>query len=365
MTEPPRDPAPPASAPARGRFLLVACQPGSEDAVFLSQEHFLPDATRAAWRRGVVTFRLPLGTDFPADGLPFARTAVDSLGQVTGNTPAELAAAAVDRVAAAVTCVHVWQRLPVQRREPQTSDASEALPSAAEVHQAIVERLGLDNTPTGSESVAGRIANDGEKVLDLVIDSPGRAWLGWHVARTPASRWPGGIYPTTLPEDAVSRAWLKLDEALAAFEVPIRSGQRAVELGASPGGASQRLLSLGLHVVGIDPAEIDPRVADHPRFEHWKMRARDVRLRQLRDFEWLVTDMNIDPASTMDALERVVTAGGRTLKGIIATLKLPQWKRAADLPGWLGRFETWGFRPHARQLSCGGREVCVVARRGS
>jgi hypothetical protein len=95
------------------------------------------------------------------------------------------------------------------------------------------------------------------------------------------------------------------------------------------------------------------------------MRARDVRLRQLRGFDWLVTDMNIDPSSTMDALERVATAGGSNLRGIVATLKLPQWQRAADLPGWIRRFQDWGFQPRARQLSCGGREVCVVARRSA
>ena len=75
--------------------------------------------------------------------------------------------------------------------------------------------------------------------------------------------------------------------------------------------------------------------------------------------------MNIDPSSTMEALERVATAPGNGLKGIIATLKLPQWQRAADLPAWLDRFRSWGFPALARQLSTGGRELCVVARRPS
>ena len=353
------------SAPATGSFVLVACQPGSEEAVFLSQQHFMPGAARAAWRRGAVTFRLPDSATLPNDGLPFARTLVHSLGQVPGSSPAELAAAAVAVAKTAVTCVHVWQRAPSPRRDAPARETDETLPSAADVHAELVQRLGLATTEDCSDTVAGPVAAAGEIVLDLLIDSPGRAWLGWHEADSPPSRWPGGIYPKTLPAEAVSRAWLKLDEALAAFEVPVRSGQRAIELGASPGGASQRLLSLGLNVVGIDPAEVDPCVAEHPRFEHWKMRARDVRLRQLRGFDWLVTDMNIDPSSTMDALERVATAGGSNLRGIVATLKLPHWQRAADLPGWIRRFQDWGFQPRARQLSCGGREVCVVARRSA
>jgi hypothetical protein len=48
-------------------------------------------------------------------------------------------------------------------------------------------------------------------------------------------------------------------------------------------------------------------------------------------------------------------------RGIIATLKLPEWSRAAALPEWLAAFRAWGFRPRARQLSTGGRELCVVA----
>jgi len=95
------------------------------------------------------------------------------------------------------------------------------------------------------------------------------------------------------------------------------------------------------------------------------MRARDVKLRQLRGFDWVVADMNIDPTSTLDAIERVLSAPGKPPRGIIATLKLPNWARAADLPGWLERFVTWGYVPRCRQLSTGGREVCVVAERAA
>ena len=45
----------------------------------------------------------------------------------------------------------------------------------------------------------------------------------------------------------------------------------------------------------------------------------------------------------------------------VATLKLPDWARVAELPRWLDAFRNWGYVPRARQLSTGGREVCVVA----
>jgi hypothetical protein len=73
--------------------------------------------------------------------------------------------------------------------------------------------------------------------------------------------------------------------------------------------------------------------------------------------------MNIDPKSTLAALGRVATARQARLAGIVATLKLPDWSRAAELPAWLAAFRDWGYQPRARQLSTAGREVCVVAMR--
>jgi 23S rRNA (cytidine2498-2'-O)-methyltransferase len=86
------------------------------------------------------------------------------------------------------------------------------------------------------------------------------------------------VYPGSLPADKVSRAWLKLDEAIATFAIPLQAGERAVELGAAPGGSCQRLLESGLSVVGIDPAVIAESVTSNPQFAHWRMRSRDVRL---------------------------------------------------------------------------------------
>ena len=334
------------SAPAtRGEFLLVACQGGAEAALCRRQQEVLPQIAKAAWRRGVVTFRLggfdPPDTFFP--DLFFNRTCLRSLGQVTGNSDAERAAAAAALVdPTAGNGIHVWSRDP---RHAVDVDA---------IRAALATACGLP-------SAGPPIATPGDLVLDCIVDSPDRWWIGWHRAATPPSCWPGGLYPVALPKGKVSRAWLKLDEAITTFGIPFEAGQLAIELWASPGGACQRLLEAGLRVVGVDPAVVDERVSNHDRFEQWRMRARDVRLKALRGFHWVVADMNIDPTSTLESLERVVTAPGGRVQGIVATLKLPTWERAADLPGFLEQFTAWGFQPHARQLSTGGREVCVWA----
>lgn len=337
-----RPPPPSVPAPAvRGNFLLAACQGGAEAAVCHRQEQILPEVTKAAWRRGVVTFRLG-DFDPPDDSFPdlvFARAVIRSLGQVTGSDETDLAAKAVALTGpVAWDAIHVWNRDPRSDVDPERARAALAAaagaPSAHQQHPLI---------------------------LDCVIDSPDRWWIGWHRARTPSSYWPGGIYPGVLPPEKVSRAWLKLDEAIATFTIPLEAGQRAIELGAAPGGACQRLLEAGLHVVAVDPALVDEAVGRHERFEQWRMRARDVKLKAFRGFDWVLADMNIDPSSTLEALERAVTGSGSRPRGIIATLKLPTWARAAELPAWLETFSRWGYAPRARQLSTGGREICVVA----
>ncbi|MFO0634461.1 MAG: SAM-dependent methyltransferase [Nannocystaceae bacterium] len=60
--------------------------------------------------------------------------------------------------------------------------------------------------------------------------------------------------------DALTRAWAKLEEALAWSRLPLREGDVVVEIGAAPGGAALALLQRGAEVaIGIDPARMDLR----------------------------------------------------------------------------------------------------------
>lgn len=345
-----------ASLPPVGDFLLATCQGGAEAALVARRELVVPRLARAAWRRGIVTFRMPPGagplSQHERGGLVFARTLVHSLGQVTGPDVASRGRALHE-----LAGPHRWGDVHVWLREPRVDGDPVA------IRAAIV--AGLDPDRRRSLPAAGLPTPPGALVLDCAIDGPDRWWVGWHVADTPSGTWPGGIYPRSLPAGKVSRAWLKLDEAIATFGLDLAPGQRAIELGAAPGGACQRLLEAGLMVTGIDPAVVDDEVARHPQFEHWRMRARDVKLKDFRGFDWVVADMNIDPTSTLEAIGRVVSAPGKPPRGIIATLKIPHWARAAELPAWLAQFSGWGYASRARQLSTGGREICVVGERAA
>ena len=146
--------------------------------------------------------------------------------------------------------------------------------------------------------------------------------------------------------------------------LPLAAGDECVEIGCAPGGASQALLDRGLFVTGIDPADVDPAVLEHPRFRHLKKRGSDVRRKEFEGVRWLAADMNISPKATLDEIEAIVKHPGITIRGLILTLKFSDWKLAARLPELVTRVHGWGYREvRTRQLASGGQEVCLVALR--
>ena len=168
--------------------------------------------------------------------------------------------------------------------------------------------------------------------------------------------------PLALPPDAVSRAWLKMEEALEWSQLPIPRGARCAEIGSAPGGASQALLARGMEVIGIDPAEMAPSVLAHPKFRHVRRRAAEVPRRAFRKIRWLTADMNVAPVYTLDAVEAIVTYPQVNVRGMVLTLKLLDWELADHVPEYLERIRSWGYNMvRARQLQHNRREFCVAA----
>jgi 23S rRNA (cytidine2498-2'-O)-methyltransferase len=204
----------------------------------------------------------------------------------------------------------------------------------------------------------------GQLVLDCVLVEPDQWWIGYHRTASIPSRWPGGMFNITLPEGMVSRAYLKMEEALAWSRMPLHAGESWAEIGSAPGGASQALLSRGLQVIGIDPADMDSAVLADPNFTHIKMRGADVRRRVFSDVRYLAADINVAPQYTLDTVEAIVTHPTVKIRGLILTLKLLEWKLADELPTYLDRIRSWGYgQVRARQMHHNRQEVCVTARR--
>jgi 23S rRNA (cytidine2498-2'-O)-methyltransferase len=169
------------------------------------------------------------------------------------------------------------------------------------------------------------------------------------------------MMPLEMPPEVVSRAWLKMEEALLWSRLPIPHGARVAEIGSAPGGASQALLARGLIVTGIDPAEMAPALLKHPRFTHIRRRSTQVRRREFRKIRWLTADMNVSPNYTLDAIEAIVTHPEVNVRGLLLTLKLPHWELAEHVPDYIERIRKWGYNiVQARQLQHNRCEVCVA-----
>jgi 23S rRNA (cytidine2498-2'-O)-methyltransferase len=346
-------------------FLFVVCQVGAEAALKHELSREYPGVRLAFSRPGFVTFKWPpeqaLREDVDLRSV-LARTWGFSLGKVGGAPPEELADAvwvlAGDR---RWKHLHVWQRdiaRPGERGfEPGVT------PQAQEIGGQIAARQPrpADSTKTLPINL---LAHAGDPILDCVLVEPDQWWIGYHLARALPTRWPGGVPKIDLPEQAVSRAYLKMTEALLWSGLPTAPGDRCVELGSSPGGSCQALLDRGLVVTGIDPAEMHEAVLAHPNFTHVRARGADLKRREFRGTKWLLADSNVAPQHTLDTVEHIVTNRQVHVRGMLLTLKLLDWDLADQLPEDLDRIRGWGYSyVRARQLAFNRQEVCVAALR--
>jgi 23S rRNA (cytidine2498-2'-O)-methyltransferase len=347
-------------------------------------------------RPGFLTFKIAPGKKLPDDfgtRLVFARASGFCLGKAIGATPEERADLVWKLIGERpVMQLHVWPR---DRYTAGFRDYEPGMtPEVAEVERMIRNQApeAVAQTLAGSNfqfsvfklqylasTAAGvscqtilpdppcpplrRGREDARPlVADVVIVDDTEWWVGYHRVDSLVSSWPGGFCEIPLPADAVSRAYLKINEAFLWSGFHVRPGERCIEIGAAPGGASQWLLAQGLDVVGIDPAVIDPVVVADPHFRHIRKRSKEVPRSEFVGIDWLTCDVNLPPNYTLDAVKAIVSHPGVTFQGLLLTLKLVDWSLAEEIPKYLERVRSWGFRNiRARQLHHNRQDICVAA----
>jgi len=346
-------------------FVFAACQPGSEAALKTDVARRHPGLRFAFSRPGFVTFRITDADDSsPALRSPFARTWGYSLGKVVGAHAKELArdfwklvaARSASEGGARFEHLHVWQR-------DSALPGDEGFdPAAATPAQEAGALLLAQRPKSATPPILNAEVPAGGTVLDCVLVEPHEWWIGWHRAESPETRWPGGVPLLGAPANMISRAYLKTEEALRWSDLPIRPGDRCVEIGSAPGGSCAALLERGCIVTGIDPGEMDPAVLANPHFTHLRARARDVPRATFQNARWLMSDTNVAPKHTLDTVEAIVNARGVRLEGLVLTLKLTDPRLTEELPAFHKRIRGWGYQHvRARQLAFNRQEVCVVA----
>jgi 23S rRNA (cytidine2498-2'-O)-methyltransferase len=345
-------------------FLFITCQIGAERAVKAELANRWSDFRFAYSRPGFLTFKLPdncrLADDFDLHSV-FVRAYAFSLGKVQGKDPAKMAQDAWKLSGhRKVERIHVWSR---DISEPGEHGYEPSITQEAmEVLGKFLEQCPKPKLLAQKAADPLRPARRGERILDCVLVEPDQWWIGYHRTDQMATRWPGGMLALELPENAVSRAWLKMEEALRWSQLPIPSGAHVAEIGSAPGGASQALLGRGMIVTGIDPAEMHADVLKDPHFAHLRRRSTQVRRREFRKIRWLTVDMNVAPSYTLDAVEAIVQHPQVSIRGMILTLKLPDSRLAAEVPEYIERVKSWGYNiVRARQLQHNRHEICLAA----
>lgn len=336
----------------------MTCQQGAETALKDEIGREWPAWRFSYSRPGFATFKLPpvipLPDDFDLRSV-FARAYGISQSRVSPNEPDALEKLWQAARELNARRLHVWER----DSAPAGDHGYE--PGLTEIALAARETI-LAARPADWEFHADPIAEPGEVALDCVLVRPDEWWLGYHRSSAGPSCLPGGFWQIELPAHVVSRAYLKMEEAIRWSRFPLKSGQRVAEIGSSPGGASQSLLERGLFVIGIDPAEMHPDVLAQPHFTHLRKRGHETRRREFRDVDWLTADINVAPSYTLDTVEAIVTHPEVNIRGLLLTLKLLSWDLAAEIPSYLDRVRSWGYHDvRCRQLQYNRQEICVAA----
>ncbi len=289
----------------------------------------------------------------------------------------------IGKLALAVANLPAFQQLErgvhfaVQTRLLQTGESHINRPyTSGQLNQALAEAI-------AEETAAVESIKKPQVIISLLCTSE-KGYLGISTSEENLSDWPGGMRHFAQTPEQISRAEFKLLEALEVFGVTLPARGHALDLGAAPGGWTRLLLEAGLHVVAVDPAQLDPRlvaprfivgdsfIVGESRLEHYRGYAEtylEDALKQGRRFDVITNDMRMDARQAA----RLLVQARQCLRSdgfVISTLKLPHATREIDplktlkeaLSLLRGRDKSGPYGiVQARQLFHNRQEVTVIA----
>jgi len=198
--------------------------------------------------------------------------------------------------------------------------------------------------------------------------SGSEAWVGYTPVNN-GSEWPLGFPRLRQPSAAPSRSTLKLEEAWVQL-IPeqqrasmLKPFQKAVDLGAAPGGWTWQLAQRGMQVTAIDNGPMDEVLMDSGQVVH--LREDAFTYMPKRQVDWLVCDMVEKPARVAELMERWLVNGWT--RYAVFNLKLPMKRRWLEVQQILLKMEAvleegnCSYRIKAKQLYHDREEITVFA----
>ncbi|RLT42754.1 MAG: 50S rRNA methyltransferase [Chloroflexi bacterium] len=200
--------------------------------------------------------------------------------------------------------------------------------------------------------------------IDHALSTTHYAFLGLSPTDLNLSDWAGGVRRFAREEGQISRAEFKLLEALEVFRIDLPPRGVALDLGAAPGGWTRVLRQREQFVTAVDPAELDPRLAEDKAVRHKRVTAEEYLADEPDEFDLIVNDMRMD---ARDSARLLVAYTGQLYRHGLAlmTFKLPGEDRKRIIEHAFNilrqRYEILG----ARQLFHNRSEITVfLAKKG-
>lgn len=246
----------------------------------------------------------------PEPAPAFARAGYRVLAVLAEPSPEALA----DAVSEAVGRLPPKSPLVLQAFTPDTEAGNALSPAADALRETVRARLPAERL-LEDES---RAREAGAMLVALCV-APGVTVVGAVPAREALSLAPGGRRRMKRAGESPSRAAMKLEEALDALPFEPGRGDACVDLGAAPGGWTQRLVARGARVVAVDPARLMPELARNPRVRHVQESAFSYAPEEPAD--WLFCDMAWRPLEVAQLLAKWGRRGWAS--HLVANIKLP------------------------------------------
>ncbi|MBN1203666.1 MAG: 23S rRNA (cytidine(2498)-2'-O)-methyltransferase RlmM [Myxococcaceae bacterium] len=204
--------------------------------------------------------------------------------------------------------------LVLQAFTPDTPQGNALTAEAEALREAVRARLPASRLLAEEE----RAREAGALLVSLCM-APGITVVGAVPAREALSLAAGGRRRMRRAGESPSRAAMKLEEALDALPFEPGRGEVCVDLGAAPGGWTQRLVARGAKVIAVDPARLMPELASHPRVQH--VRESAFAFAPDEPVDWLFCDMAWRPLEVAQLLAKWGRRGWAS--HLVANIKLP------------------------------------------
>jgi 23S rRNA (cytidine2498-2'-O)-methyltransferase len=131
---------------------------------------------------------------------------------------------------------------------------------------------------------------------------------------------PNGAYVFEEDKDIPpNRAYLKLWEALTRIGAMPRAGETCLDLGASPGGWTWVLQTLGARVISIDKAPLAPQIAALPNVEYRAASAFGIEPAEIGPVDWLFSDVICYPERLLRLVDNWKKSG--LVRNMVCTIK--------------------------------------------